>query len=143
MCCSSSFRMHNLIIKEFKIKFPDYEMCSDEVKAKNKQNSVKGSKASKLAFERKAEEFKKLGKKIMYKDKNGRILNAGVLVRWTGVIPNSLLKNLPISDQQAIQQAKGMTVEGSDEFGNIELGFQDQFGGMHWIWVKSEFVEAK
>ena len=79
----------------------------------------------------------------MFKDHKGRILQTGTHVRWAGAIPTSLLRNLPTSDRRAIQHAKGMTVEGNDEFGNIELGFRDRFGNMHWIWVNSEFVEAE
>jgi len=78
----------------------------------------------------------------MYKDHNGRILQTGALVRWAGAVPSSLLRDLPKSDRRAIQQADGMTVEGNDDFGNIELRFRDRFGSMHWIWVKSEFVQA-
>jgi hypothetical protein len=79
----------------------------------------------------------------MFEDHNGRILREGMYVRWAGAVPTSLLRNLPLSDQKAIQQAKGMTVEGCDEFGNIELGFHDRFGSMHWIWVDSKVVEAE
>lgn len=79
----------------------------------------------------------------MFKDRNGQILQTGTHVRWALPVPTSLLRDLPMSDRKAIQHAEGMTVEGNDEFGNIELGFRDRSGSMHWIWVNSEFVVAE
>jgi hypothetical protein len=79
----------------------------------------------------------------MSRDSNGQMLRTGMHVRWVGNVPTSLLRNLPLPDQRAIQQAKEMTVEGDDDFGNVELRFKDRSGSMHWIWVKPDVVIAE
>jgi hypothetical protein len=52
--------------------------------------------------------------------------------------PITLLKGLPLEDQQAIsrQVEKILQVQGFNEYGHAELEFVDDDGTMHFIWVE-------
>lgn len=76
-------------------------------------------------------------------DHNGKILRPGVAVRLRRAPPD-LLRGLPDDAQAAICWAAGevdMLLVGMDDYGNVELEFEDPDGDMHWIFVKPNEVE--
>lgn len=77
-------------------------------------------------------------------DRNGRPLREGASVRLLRAGPE-LLRGLPEDDQEAIQRATkevDMLMVGSDDFGNVELEFDDSEGDTHWIFVRPTDVAA-
>ena len=56
--------------------------------------------------------------------------------------PFALLKGLPEKDQAAIkaQVGKRLKVNEFDNYGNAELEFIDEAGGIHFIWVEPRYL---
>jgi hypothetical protein len=67
----------------------------------------------------------------------------GDLVVLIGVPPR-LLDDLPIEDQQAINEVVGKPVllNEYDDAGRVELQFNDRNGVIHFIYVNPEFIRA-
>lgn len=80
----------------------------------------------------------------MMVDHNGRPLREGLSVRLLHARPE-LLRGLPEDDQEAILWATegvNMLLVGTDDFGNVELEFDDPEGDTHWIFVRPGDVAA-
>jgi hypothetical protein len=58
-------------------------------------------------------------------------------------LPPGLLDDLPLEDQQAINEAVGQPVQLNeyDNDGRAELQFKDRNGTLHFIYVKPEFIK--
>jgi len=71
-------------------------------------------------------------------DSVGRILssNDNVLINR---IPDDLLKELLVEDQEAIKKCVGkrLIISGFDSNGNAEIEFIDEQGHQHTIWIAS------
>lgn len=52
-------------------------------------------------------------------------------------ISEELLRDLPDKDQRAISHCSGhcLSISGFDRYGNAEIGFIDQEGNPHTIWI--------
>jgi len=77
-----------------------------------------------------------------HNDRFGQSLRVGDSV-LVGEIPVKLLEGLLPEDQEAIRAQKGncLTVEGFDDYGNVELEFTDASEQLHTIWIESGALE--
>ena len=59
-------------------------------------------------------------------------------------VPPGLLDDLPVEDQQAINEVVGKPIQLNeyDEDGRVELEFRDGNGASHYIYVNPEFIRA-
>lgn len=80
----------------------------------------------------------------MVRDRLGNAIHEGQHVVLTGV-PDELLKDLPMEDQQAIRDFVGKDVlfVAMDDYDNLELEFEDAESVNRTIWVSNNFVESK
>jgi hypothetical protein len=76
-------------------------------------------------------------------DQTGKSLREGMTVRLLRA-PDELLFELPKVDQQAIKSAirQDLLIVGSDDFGNIELEFDDNAGTTHCILSNRPIAKA-
>jgi hypothetical protein len=59
-------------------------------------------------------------------------------------VPPGLLDDLPVEDQQAINEVVGKPIQLNeyDEDGRAELEFRDGNGASHYIYVNQKFIRA-
>lgn len=79
-------------------------------------------------------------------DRNGKSIKKGSYVRFVET-PLSLLKNLPLEDQQAIKYAITKKLQVSElkyDYikDNIEIAFEDKNGNEHVIFVAGKYLEV-